>query len=664
MVNLKERTRHHRAAITIFVIVIVVLVFAGIIAGYAYAFSGKFYSGVHVGSVNLGNLTEEEGRTVVNTLVDSIISDGMRVQVEHKTDTIPLRLLAPDDPDLSHDFVVLQTEEALDRAYAIGREGSILVRGFQILSAMVGTSAIAVPADVNTERIEEELLNAFGEFYNPAVEPQFAITFEENAWQVDVEPGRDGRSFDMEQAVSTISDMLSNLDMRDVQIAVVDQEPHIDDEEAASLTDQVELSLLKAPYAFSYDAGRFDQHTFSLKGSDLAPALVPTNDGRLAIGLNESLDAFFDDIAERINVEAQDARFSISGNRVHEFRPSLEGREVDVDATRDLLIDELNRTEEDPVCDCPDDAPCTCDTFDLSSEPIEIVVHVTEPEVTTGEVNDLGITEILGVGVSDFSGSPSNRIKNIRHGISKLNGTLIAPDEEFSLITALKPFTISDGYLPELVIKGDEIKPEVGGGLCQIGSTTFRAVMNSGMDITQRRNHSLVVNYYNDPSNGNPGTDATLYDPAPDFKFVNDTGHHILLTTEMNVNTGRLAFTFWGTNDGRKGYYSAPVVHNWIPAGVTQTTYTTDLQPGERKCQGAHPGANASFTYTVEQADGTVNQTTYDSYYRPLPQICLVGVEEGQLDEEGNLIEDTSEEAAEKIDIEELSEDEIVETVE
>ena len=77
--------------------------------------------------------------------------------------------------------------------------------------------------------------------------------------------------------------------------------------------------------------------------------------------------------------------------------------------------------------------------------------------------------------------------------------------------------------MPESVIKGNELKDEVGGGMCQIGTTLFRMAMNSGMQITQRANHSLVVSYYADPVNGNPGTDATLYEPILDLKFELDS---------------------------------------------------------------------------------------------------------------------------------------------
>jgi vancomycin resistance protein YoaR len=250
----------------------------------------------------------------------------------------------------------------------------------------------------------------------------------------------------------------------------------------------------------------------------------------------------------------------------------------------------------------------------------------TAPAVPTGSANDLGIREVLGVGYSSFAGSPSNRRANIRHGADKLNGLLIAPGETLSLLENLRPFTIADGYLPELVIKGDKIIPEIGGGLCQIGTTTFRAAMNSGLEIAERRNHSLVVSYYNDPSNGQPGTDATIYDPSPDLKILNDTANYIMLVTTVDSATSELFFTFWGTSDGRAGSYTPPVVLSWTGYGATQETETTTLAPGVRQCQSPHPGATTTFDYNIVMPDGSVKTREFYSSYRSLPTICLVGV--------------------------------------
>src|SRR5690606_16105406 len=103
----------------------------------------------------------------------------------------------------------------------------------------------------------------------------------------------------------------------------------------------------------------------------------------------------------------------------------------------------------------------------------------------------------------------------------------------------------ANGYLPELVIKDNTTTPEYGGGICQVSTTVFRAAMQSGLDIVNRKNHSYPVAYY-----GAPGYDATVYSPAPDFMFRNDMTTPVLLKTSV-VGT-RVIFEVWGTSDGRQ----------------------------------------------------------------------------------------------------------------
>lgn len=661
--NFKENKKHRLAAITTLgsLLGIAVLVIAGV--SYAYAYNDRFFPGSTVAGIQLGGMSYDEGLALVNSRADMLIEEGAEITINGSTRTIPLHIVSPDDPDLSQDLVVIDAQPTVQYVFDRGREGNLVVRTWDMLYLGVARPNQLVDVETNVEAIETNLLETFSEYYDPAEEPSFEIVEEEGEWTVSLKEGRAGRAFDLDYAVHAFTSMMANLNNEEVHIAVIDQEPSVNEDEAEELIPHVQDLLAEAPFTLDYEVNRFEDYSYSLDDDLLAAALVLVNTKEDGVQLSVSEDMeLFTDMVEDINIESEDARFAMSNNRVQEFSPSVDGREVNIEGTRSAIMARLNNTQ-DLVCDCLPDEPCPCDEEDEGSVSIAIMVDNTEPDITTAEVNDLGIVEVIGVGYSDFSGSPSNRIKNIRHGINKLDGLLIAPGEEMSLIDELKPFTLSDGYLPELVIKGDEIKPEIGGGLCQIGSTTFRAVMNSGLGITQRRNHSLVVNYYNDPSNGNPGTDATLYDPNPDFRFVNDTEHHILLDTSMNVSSGLLTFTFWGTSDGRNGYYTPPVVHNWTSPGPTRTTYTTELAPGVRRCQGAHPGANTSFSYFIERPDGEVEEIVYESHYRSLPTICLEGVAPEQLDEEGNLIE-VEEEAEEEVEIEELDDEEVLETVE
>jgi vancomycin resistance protein YoaR len=141
---------------------------------------------------------------------------------------------------------------------------------------------------------------------------------------------------------------------------------------------------------------------------------------------------------------------------------------------------------------------------------------------------------------------------------------LIKPGEEFSFIKILGPVDESTGYLPELVIKVDKTIPEYGGGMCQVSTTCFRAALNSGLKITARTNHAYPVQYY-----APQGTDATVYIPNPDLRFLNDTPEYILIQT--HIEGTQLTFDFYGTSDGRQTKIVGPTVTSRGAGGAMKT---------------------------------------------------------------------------------------------
>jgi len=223
-------------------------------------------------------------------------------------------------------------------------------------------------------------------------------------------------------------------------------------------------------------------------------------------------------------------------------------------------------------------------------------------------LEQFGIKEIIGVGKSNFAGSPTNRVLNIKKATyERVNGTLVAPGEEFSMLKNLGPIDGKNGWLPELVIKGNKTTPEYGGGLCQIGTTMFRGAVDSGLQVTERRNHSYRVSYY-EPA----GTDATIYEPSPDFKFKNDTDKYILINAYIQGT--EVVFEMWGTKDGRKVTQTKPRIYNIVAAPPTKLIETEDLAPGKKKCtESAHAGADAEFSTTIEYADGRTREETFTS---------------------------------------------------
>lgn len=179
--------------------------------------------------------------------------------------------------------------------------------------------------------------------------------------------------------------------------------------------------------------------------------------------------------------------------------------------------------------------------------------------------NQLGLNTLIARGVSNFKGSSKNRRINIHVATEKMKGVLVAPNDTFSFNKYVGDVTAADGFVPEIVIKKDGLKPELGGGVCQVSSTIFRAVMASGMPITERKNHSFPVNHY-----APQGTDATTYTGVVDFKFLNDTPGYILLWPHF-PDEDTLIFDIYGTDDGRQVEVKAPVKFAFQENGTFKT---------------------------------------------------------------------------------------------
>ncbi len=599
-----------RIWVALFVIVGIALLATGSLFAVSLSYQNRVLPGVHIGKFPVGGMTRDEAARFLSDMNDTLMNDDMRFSFDANgtPESLAFSPVVVVDGN-SFELVTVDIEKEVDRLMAYRKGG--LLRTWKDRPTL---SLVSVTVDENRmkEFLEEKVAPYELKGSNAGV-----VIHSIDPLRAEVTSSSPSVLFALDTAVAETLSAWSRLEAPDVVIAKKEQNPDIIEADVEKIFGRLPMVFDDGGIELSYT----DARTKELRRWEISVRQIQSwisvvrSDQGIGFGLNrEDVEEFLQTSVEpKVTVASHDAKFRIDEDgTVVEFQGSRFGISVDTDATYAMLNDAvLKRTWHD------DDVPTS----------VTLAVKTVEPNVTTGEVNEFGISEVLGVGVSNFSGSPGNRIKNIRNAVNKLNGVLVKPGEEFSAILFTQPYTSDGGYLPELVIKGDEIKPEIGGGLCQIGTTLFRMAMNSGMPITERRNHSLVVPYYNDAS-GLPGTDATIYEPKPDFRFLNDTGHYILIQTEMNVNTGDLIFTLWGKNDGRKGSYTRPTVTRWIPHGEPKIVETTSMKPGEKNCQKAYRGADAFFTYTRELPDGAKEDRVFESHYRALPSICLVGVEE------------------------------------
>ena len=276
----------------------------------------------------------------------------------------------------------------------------------------------------------------------------------------------------------------------------------------------------------------------------------------LASVKKEKISSFLESLGERINQNPIDAKFKIENNKVTTFSLSHNGFKLNTEKSVEIIAKALLKN-------------------DANVQNINLAYEILRPEISSENVNQLGINALIGKGTSDFRGSTKSRVHNIKIASARFNGTLIKPKEEFSFIDTLGEVNKKNGYLPELVIKHNKTEPAFGGGICQVSTTVFRAAIYSGLKITARRPHAYPVHYYNPQ-----GLDATVYIPRPDLRFINNTPGYILIQTEIKGT--KLAFYFYGIDDGRKIETIGPKIIQRNSDGSMKTTFTQKVYDAKK----------------------------------------------------------------------------------
>ncbi len=581
-------------------------------AGYGRLYEGRIFPGVRVLDVRLDGLTELEAREAVYNAVDAALRDGIRFHFDPTQggESREVTLGAVNDPDAGRDLVRYDIESAVTAAATYGRSGNPILDSISRWRARIRPVRMNAGIVIDEERVAQGLADALDDVLPDVRDATLDVSWD-NATKranIAVVPEQAGRVLDADVAMRALRQQAEALRFEPIPVRDRAFNPTILVADAERLTDRVPELLAHAPFMLQDDGVEVE-----VDAAILASWLgVTKENGRATLTILP--DRFADGIRKLLPDVEQDAKqgsLVIEDGKIKNFEAGTEGVAIDDATTRDRLLAAWAKNEAGPY---------------------PLVITRIPPALSGQDPERLGIKEIIGIGRSNFSGSPTNRRRNIANGVSKINGTLIPPGEEFSLLKILGPFEPGYGWLPELVIKGNETVPELGGGLCQIGTTTFRAALASGLPITQRRNHSYRVRYY-EPV----GTDATIYDPAPDFRFLNDTKAHVLI--HAFIQGDNLIYEFWGTEDGRstlfKGQTDVTMVDDLRPRIFNQTSpppmklvETLDLPPGEKKCtEVAHAGADAEFTYVVTYPDGSQKEEAFRSHYRPWQAVCLIGVE-------------------------------------
>lgn len=325
----------------------------------------------------------------------------------------------------------------------------------------------------------------------------------------------------------------------------------------------------------------------------------------------QPVDEFLKTAKEKYNQPAKNARFKFENNKVIAFAKEVWGQKINQEKFIESLEKEIKEIENKKE-----------NNINLSL-PLEKI----EPEIKLSEINQFGITEEIGMGKSDYSGSISQRIHNIILAASKFNGILIAPQKILSFNDTVGDISSLTGYQPAYIIKDGKTILGDGGGVCQVSTTLFRAALNAGLPIIERQPHAYRVSYYENDSP--PGFDATVFAPNVDLKIKNDTEAYLLIETEIDKEKNLLYFYLFGKKDGRRVEISKSTVWDVIPPLPPKYQDDPTLKKGVIK-QIDFPafGAKANFHYKVSKDSQILFEKNFFSLYRPWQAIYLVGTAE------------------------------------
>ena len=545
------------------------------------AFTGRVFPNTYVAGINLASKSEKQAVEILGQKVR--IPEVIRLVNSTQTFNITASSI-----DLSPDF-----NASAQKALGIHRTGNILYDFGQRILSFFKRKDLGLELTKNDEKLYDLIAVISDQVEVDPVYPSLKVT---NS-KVVLDKGGVGYKLDKNLLMAKIGRNFSFLDSSDIAIPLLKIDPRLSQEEEARFLKRGG-NLTNKNLTISYE----DQ-TFTYQKDSLFSLLDPNN-----IYNNQKISGVTAGIANKLNREPVNSVFVFEEGRVKEFTPSRDGVKVNEGLLSQMIIGNLRTLEE----------------TDAEISNIIAPVTLTPPQVKTSDVNNLGIKELMGRGVSYFSGSIPGRIHNINLAASKFMGVLVKPAETFSFTKTVGDISAQTGYKQAYIISQGKTILGDGGGVCQVSTTLFRAALNAGLPILERTAHAYRVGYYEQSSP--PGLDATVYSPSVDLKFKNDTPNHILIQTRVDNKKMMLTFEIYGTKDGRIATITKPQVTNQIapPPDIYQDDPTS---PQGKITQTEHKawGATVTFKYTVERDGEVIFNKTFTSRYQPWAAVYLRG---------------------------------------
>jgi vancomycin resistance protein YoaR len=568
--------------------------------GYQLVYAGLIFPGVSVAGLDLFGLSPSDAALKLNQHLsfpingEILLRDGERVWVAS-----PAELGMVFDPSSS-----------AMTAYGLGRSGNL----FSALSEQIhagGAGTNVAPVIIFDQRVAHQYLSQISTQINqPVVEASLIL----NGTNVVARPGQIGRELKIEATLIYLDAQLQTFSDGEVPLVVQELRPQILD---VSMQADAARQVLSQPLTLTIqNATQDDPGLYVYNEQILANLLgvrIVQNGYETTVQVNLDPNGLRDlliPIKNQIERSPANAKFTFNDKtrQLDLVEDSKVGRTMDLEASIKAINDALLHGEHS----------------------VSLVISEVQPKALSNvSARELGITQLIWTETSYFYGSSEERIQNITAAAASFHGVLVAPGETFSMGATMGDISLDNGFAEALIIYGGRTIKGVGGGVCQVSTTLFRAVFNSGFPIVERYSHAYRVSYYEKTISGATdfrlaGLDATVYFPLVDFKFKNDSPYWILM--ETYIGKGSLTWKLYSTPDGRSVTWDTTGPTNIVTAPAPLYEENAELRTNQiKQVDYAANGADVSVTRTVSRNGATLFQDQITTHYQPWQAICQYG---------------------------------------
>jgi len=558
---------------------------------YQNAFIGRIYPGVKVLNLDLSGLSLSEAKLILEKEFSGYRGYDLSLTFGEKRWEL----------SAGEAGAIIDAEETARLAYSVGREGPFLERLKAQAKALIRGITLRPVVKIDRGRTLT-ILNRIATELNRSSRDG-SLKLGPDLSVLEITP-QDGLEVDLEGTLRRIEEKIASMQPGEVEVDVKVLPASVADTSSARAKAE---EALRSPLIL-----RFQDRSFGVEPATIASWLkfrqVPTSDSRTRIEIDvdeEAVEAFLQKLAAIINREPRDARFDFdpTTGKLIPIVYSQEGYSLKIEEATEAIRKALIQGQKE----------------------LELPVEIIKPAVATEDAPKLGIKELVAVGTTVFKGSSPGRVQNIKVASARFHGIVVPPGEIFSFGKYLGPVTAAEGYEESLIIWGEANIPDVGGGICQVSSTLFRAAFWGGYEIVERHPHAFRVRWYEPPL----GMDATVYIPWADFKFRNDTPYYILIESEVDEEKGTLTFRFYSTPTGRTVEMEGPFTSNVVPHGPPEYRPDPTLPKGVvKQVEWPVDGVDVEIRRIVREGERIIRRDTFFSRYKPWRAVFLVGTRE------------------------------------